>query len=444
MVGFQRNICNCRGDGLTTGRAPAGSSRNLLRNFLLFLIICSGFSLCCAISKGPQEELKPTPFATQYSVYSRDPELNEEIILHVKQLSDANEIVRAGALDYLYGEGDPERMVPVLIKALSDESPHVRMRAAEALGRFGPAASAAIPYLIIGLNDESGNVANETAGALAQIGEAAVPALIDALKSDSVMVRGRAAEALGDMAWGSRIGQSGIEAVDPLIQRLYDDEYYVRENAARALGHIRLAPEKVIPELAKLLADPAPSLQEAAVFSIGEFGPDGYMAIDPLTNMIKDKGEDADSAVFYALGQIGPGAKAATPYLFDLFGSKRRHEAARALSYIELKPEYMPYYIKFTKDADWKMDRAFMAGMLYKFGPKPEVLKALGEALDDDSEVQIAAAGSLGELGPPAKRCLPKLRKLIAKPVLFNTVRDAANDAISRIEGKNGSKRQES
>jgi HEAT repeat protein len=51
--------------------------------------------------------------------------------------------------------------IPLLVSALRHECLGIRMMAAEALGKLGPAARDAIPALRISLNDEDGPPANE-------------------------------------------------------------------------------------------------------------------------------------------------------------------------------------------------------------------------------------------------------------------------------------------
>ncbi len=64
-----------------------------------------------------------------------------------------------------------------LIAALKDEDKEVRGRAANALGQIGPAAKEAVPALIAALKDEDRLVRLHAAWALGQIGPAAIPAL---------------------------------------------------------------------------------------------------------------------------------------------------------------------------------------------------------------------------------------------------------------------------
>ncbi len=90
--------------------------------------------------------------------------------------------------------------VPTLIEALKDPDSDVGYGAAQALGRIGPEAKAAVPALIKALVDDPRNtVRSHAAQALGQIGpeaKAAVPALIEALKDENENVRNAADGAL--------------------------------------------------------------------------------------------------------------------------------------------------------------------------------------------------------------------------------------------------------
>lgn len=61
---------------------------------------------------------------------------------------------------------DVDAPIPLLIEALRDEDPAVRLRAAEALARIGPKAGAAVPTLLEAVNDSSDAVRGTAAGAI--------------------------------------------------------------------------------------------------------------------------------------------------------------------------------------------------------------------------------------------------------------------------------------
>ena len=112
------------------------------------------------------------------------------------------------------------------IQALQDNSLFVRERATEALGELGDVR--AVEPLIRALGDEYGNVCRGAIEALVKIGSAAIEPLIGALGDEDLDVRRLAEKTLIKM---------GGAAVEPLIGALEEDGH-VRRGAAWALGEI--------------------------------------------------------------------------------------------------------------------------------------------------------------------------------------------------------------
>ena len=90
--------------------------------------------------------------------------------------------------------------VPFLREALADESQSVRRNVAQALGKFGPSAGAAVPDLVARVErDEDHHVRFYSARSLGRIGpnaKAAIPVLKELERSGDDQLRKVAAEAL--------------------------------------------------------------------------------------------------------------------------------------------------------------------------------------------------------------------------------------------------------
>jgi HEAT repeat protein len=112
-----------------------------------------------------------------------------------------------------------------LAQALRDPDCGVRWKAAEALGKLGPAA---LPHLLDALHDSSSDIRWRAALALGDTGQKeAIPALVGALADPDPYVRGRAVVAL------SGFGEAAI----PLLTRaVREGENRVGQAAVRALG----------------------------------------------------------------------------------------------------------------------------------------------------------------------------------------------------------------
>ncbi len=176
----------------------------------------------------------------------------------VERLDDADERVRwcsGNALGKIGLDGDS---VEPLARLVRETNGRGRGLAAEALGRVGTGAHAAVPELIAAAADPRPDVRWRAVWALGRIGPAATPAvpvLREALADTDV--RWRAAEALGG------IGPGAVEAVPDLVTLLADPSSNVRWRAAQALGAI--GAREAAPALAMAVRDPAENVRLAAV-----------------------------------------------------------------------------------------------------------------------------------------------------------------------------------
>lgn len=147
---------------------------------------------------------------------------------------------------------DATHVVPPLAESLRDASEDVRLRAAEALGKFGAAAVPAQAALI-GALDGPDMVATEAAKSLGKLGSGAreaPPALGRALQRSDVYLRREAAKAL------ARFGPGAVPALRALTEALgADRDKIVRLNAAQALGAIGSQAQEAVPALRRALDD---------------------------------------------------------------------------------------------------------------------------------------------------------------------------------------------
>jgi HEAT repeat protein len=147
---------------------------------------------------------------------------------------------------------DAAYVVPALAEALRDTNEDVRLRAAEALGKFGAAAVPAQAALVSAL-DGPDMVATEAAKSLGKLGpnaREAPAALGRALQRSDVYLRREAAKALG------RFGPAAATATGALIDALTSDkDKIVRLNAAQALGAIGSGAQAAVPALRRALDD---------------------------------------------------------------------------------------------------------------------------------------------------------------------------------------------
>ena len=129
--------------------------------------------------------------------------------------------------------------VPALMNVLEDERENVRASAAYALGEMGPVAAEAVDGLIALLTDESEEVRRHATSALGMIKEPVsktVPALVRVLEDrEDTDLAFFAAQAL------TRIGPDAVEAIPALREALVSDSAYVRGFSSEALSQIGTA-----------------------------------------------------------------------------------------------------------------------------------------------------------------------------------------------------------
>ena len=312
---------------------------------------------------------------------------NTQIQQQIRKLKSQNDRLRYRAADTLAKIG--ERAVHPLAEALNDEDPIVDSLAAQALGKIGPNAKAAVPALLEGLYDEDKDpiVGSCAAEALGKIGPHAVPALVEALNNEHEDVRRHAARALGE------IGPDAKAAVPVLLEVLNDEDEDVCECAAEALGKIGPDAKAAVPILTEVLKRSS-SVAIYAQYALAQITgtPQNYIAA--LVGLLQDRqyrkyDEDHDwwygSAVDIPrlLMEIG---KAAIPAVLEALQDEEpfvRRSAVRTL--VEIA------------------DRTAI----------PALTKALK---DRDEDVPTLAAEALGKIGPDAAAAVPALTRMAKRP----------------------------
>jgi HEAT repeat protein len=326
----------------------------------------------------------------------------------------------------------PPGLVPLLSKALA-KSPAERFatargmaaairQVAESPARAASPAAAATPPArpaeppagATGLTPPNGL---EVPGADGQRGpdlRLRVQGLVQALRDDDPMARGRAAQALGEC------GPAAREAVGPLVTVLHDSDFWVSEMASVALRKITGAPNPdgarrrraadapsaPAPAVEKLLqAFAKPESRWMAVVALGQMGPSAQDAVPVLIEALEDQELAVRWDAAKALGKIGPAAGRAVPALAAVLHEQDdaivRQRAVVALG--EIGPAArtaVPALIGILKDSVNHLDE--QAGeALVRIGPA--AVPALIEATKDESpQVRLLAAQSLTRIASGA------------------------------------------
>ena len=306
--------------------------------------------------------------------------------------------------------------IPQLTKLLGDDrevagGTLVRDAAVKALGDMGSKAASFVPEMFKELQRKSTRSFRQgLAYALAHIGkevpEAVLPALQESLDSSSWVSRWVAASTCG------LLGEKAFALV-PKVRQLakYDDDGDVRKVASQSVSGLN-----------KVMTVQAPSMAEWQ----------GYLDLSSAQAR-------ADAA--NALGKLGKEAAAAIPQLTKLLGDDRevaggtlvRDAAVKALG--DMGSKAASFVPEMFKELQRKSTRSFRQGLAYALAhigkEVPEaVLPALQERLDSSSWVsRWVAASTCGLLGEKAFALVPRVRQL-AKYDDDEDVRKTAEKAL--------------
>ncbi len=358
-------------------------------------------------------------------------------------------------------------IVPFLVKALRDNEAARREAAADALGRIGPPARAAVPELLAALKDKSPAVALMAAMAVAQVdstrGGAGVKLLTDALDVPGAAI---ALRNLGPYARASipdliaalkprkgnvhqevirlnaqlALARIGTPAVPALIAALKDKREGVAPLAGGALGWVLPPPKEAVPALRAALKN---DRAHAAVYAdaLGQLGSLALPATPDLTDLLTDaanrtkaavalvridpqqaekvvpllikdlqaEDEKQRQAVVFALARLGPAAQPAAEALVALLRDRLLSEL-EILALREVWTGAIPGLIHLLNDANVECrKRALFA--LGQTGPAAHsAVKPLIAALSDrDDAVRAGAAHILEGIGPAAAEAVPAL-----------------------------------
>ena len=200
------------------------------------------------------------------------------------------------------------------------------VKAAQALGEFGPKAKEAIPALaeavkdLKRVKDNKYVVAEAATEALALIGPDAIPALRELVKGKDGAAQTRG---VGAMAKIKSKETKSKEIATGFIELLKNDpDAEVRTAAVyHGVQHFDLeAKKKVLPALTAGLKDKNGEVVIACGFVLGTMRKDAKSAVTDLVAVAKDKKRDEDvrETCIVALSNIGPDAKEAIKDLVAL------------------------------------------------------------------------------------------------------------------------------
>ncbi len=229
--------------------------------------------------------------------------------------------------------------LPAVSNGLASTEWYVRAGCAKAIGFMGPSASSVIPALVRNLGDDRDEVREAVAEALGRLGPEAVPPLVQSLQAGTPLAaRQGAADALGRIGRGAdaalpalrgtvdadpdetvriaalkaiaRIDRNPASVVPVLMDAWHHGSRGIQDTAAGALLLVRPIGSAVIPFLLPDLGSTDGVVRDRAADLVAEFGADARPARDALILLIHATGDDASGAAsaVRALAAIGPDA----------------------------------------------------------------------------------------------------------------------------------------
>lgn len=226
-----------------------------------------------------------------------------------------------------------EELEPILYRLIGDTSERVRVQAAVAAGRLGPAGASLVRDLRSMLRSSDDPYARRIAAeSLGRIGPAAAEGaveLADALADREVDVRRACVRSLGQIGPGARV------AVPTLLAMLEDSRGVYVGEVITALGRIGGPAEQAIPKLVAMLDTEPPDsdLHRIAAQALGHLGaPAAYAApkiAAPLHEAAENSSDplDEDNVYLNALARLGPEGARELVALYP----KVQHEPSRRM-----------------------------------------------------------------------------------------------------------------
>jgi beta-lactamase regulating signal transducer with metallopeptidase domain/HEAT repeat protein len=298
--------------------------------------------------------------------------------------------------------------VPQLIEAMKSEDVVLRQNAIEALRRTGGIDGPAAGAILRALNDPEKQVRDAAAG--------------------------------WDGSWGVR-----MDAAPVLHEALKDPSPLVRSTAARALGRVEwpysVKPDgtmdfvaeraAAVPPLAAALEDPDPEVRRRAASALRVYGEKATQAAPGLAKLLDDPEGGIALEAAWTLAEVAPGAapERATTRLvagLDEEDEHRRAMSARALG--RLGPAARSAVQRLLAIAESQGEdqapdsvRGWAAVALAAIDPEAATvnlaLRALTQAIKyrGDSDLRLAALDALGALGPLAKSAVPALENKLVE-----------------------------
>ncbi|HUF61907.1 MAG TPA: HEAT repeat domain-containing protein [Verrucomicrobiales bacterium] len=315
------------------------------------------------------------------------------------QIEDPEARIRSVALRTAAAMRPEGRKLHALLqRGFEDDSAEVRVAAVAGVTLLDSDPEVILPLLLTAISDVEPSVQLEGIRALGDLGADAAGAL-DLLR---VCIREGNAEArIAALETLASIGSGAAGAAEEAAVCLEKGTPGLRSAALAALGGMGRAAERHLPLVESSLDDEETAVRAAAVAALVRMEPDREKALPRLEHALSDASFEVRKPALEALGEMGEAARPVAEKLFALLGEDAdRPLAMRAIR--EIRPREAALYVSVLEHKE--------------------------------AEVRQFSCVALGRLGSDAEQTVPELRKRLRDE--YDFVRDAAREALRRIEGR--------
>ena len=333
----------------------------------------------------------------------------------IEELKDNDWSVRRAAVQSL-GEAGSKASLPHILNALTDEDSHVRWMAVKTLSNFK--GKQVLKGLISALHDDDYLICDAAADVLREIGIEAAPALIEALSSNNVNVRGNAAEVLGQIQSQSAIPHlvdmledvstprwEGVRICDIAATAL---EAIGTEQALLALNRWREEQQTTSVSIIEQNTVPLLHLDNMNQnVSVGNGNADSHKMLLELLDDLEDSNWNNRQEATNALRNYAKEIKdihsvdIASGFALALKSDNSivRWSATEAL--VDFGDDAIPYLLDILHDENWTIRLAAIHSLLKleTDAAVPGLLKLIN---DNNTMVRETAISALGKLGNPS------------------------------------------
>ncbi len=386
----------------------------------------------------------------------------------IEQLRSSDPTAVVQAADAISRHGSQAASaVPTLVEALERNPPPARIALLRALGAIGSKAIAAAPAVIRRLDDRDlvhdqpvWQVAAETLG---KMGPEVIPTLLPLLDPQHPQRYLGACAALQQLGPQARpalpkllelatydppdcqpalhvlrtLGTEAKEALPILLRQLDSQDFHTQYLACRVLGAMGEHGQPATDKLCELLANGAASVRRNAAAALGQIGPSiGSKGIEALRAAVADPLEPVREQALIALGRLGPAARAALPTLKEAVTTNRLAAKARAAGALyRIDPSEGALVMAVLLHELQSLNSPWDAAEELAFvAPREKRVDDVAALLDNQNEeTRAMAATALGGMGRAAEPFLSRLERLAQAPDQTNEVREAAQEAITKI-----------